>query len=34
MTSEEIARNTNRSVATVKAWLRRNLAQIKDCLGQ
>jgi RNA polymerase sigma-70 factor, ECF subfamily len=34
MTSEEIARNTNRPVATVKTWLRRNLAQIKDCLGQ
>ena len=33
MTREEIARRTNRPVATVKAWLRQSLAQIKDCLG-
>ena len=34
MTREEIARGTNRPVATVKTWLRRSLAQLKDCLGQ
>jgi RNA polymerase sigma-70 factor, ECF subfamily len=33
MTSQEIARSTNRSVAAVKTWLRRNLAKIKDCLS-
>jgi RNA polymerase sigma-70 factor (ECF subfamily) len=30
MTREEIARSTNRPVATVKTWLRRSLARIKD----
>lgn len=34
MTREEIARRTNRPVATVNAWLRGSLAQIKDGLGQ
>jgi len=34
MTREEIARLTNRPVATVKTWLRRSLAQLKDCLDQ
>ena len=34
MTREEIARVTNRPVATVKTWLRRSLAQLKDCLDQ
>jgi RNA polymerase sigma-70 factor (ECF subfamily) len=34
MTREEIARATNRPVATVKTWLRRSLAQLKDCLSQ
>jgi RNA polymerase sigma-70 factor (ECF subfamily) len=34
MTREEIARGTNRPVGTVKTWLRRSLAQLKDCLGQ
>jgi RNA polymerase sigma-70 factor (ECF subfamily) len=33
MTREEIARRANRPVATVKTWLRRSLAQLKDCLG-
>ena len=33
MTREEIARRVNRPVATVKTWLRRSLAQLKDCLG-
>jgi RNA polymerase sigma-70 factor (ECF subfamily) len=33
MTREEIAAGTNRSVATVKVWLRDSLAEIKDCLG-
>jgi RNA polymerase sigma-70 factor, ECF subfamily len=30
MTREEIARSTNRPVATAKTWLRRSLARIKD----
>ena len=34
MTREEIARIMNRPTATVKTWLRRGLAQIRDCLGQ
>jgi len=34
MTREEIARRTNRPVATVQAWLRQGLAQVKDGLGQ
>jgi RNA polymerase sigma-70 factor, ECF subfamily len=34
MTREEIASRINRPVATVKTWLRRSLAQLKDCLGQ
>jgi RNA polymerase sigma-70 factor (ECF subfamily) len=34
MTREEIAVSTNRPVATVKAWLRQSLAEIKDCLGR
>jgi len=34
MTREEIARRTNRPVATVRAWLRQSLAQIKDGLGR
>jgi len=34
MTREEIARTMNRPTATVKTWLRRGLAQIRDCLGQ
>jgi RNA polymerase sigma-70 factor (ECF subfamily) len=33
MTREEIARVTSRPVATVKTWLRRSLAQLKDCLS-
>lgn len=32
MTREEIAKRINRPVATVKTWLRRSLAQIRDCL--
>jgi RNA polymerase sigma-70 factor (ECF subfamily) len=34
MTREAIAVSTKRSVATVKAWLRQSLAEIKDCLGR
>jgi len=34
MTREEIANRLQRPVATVKTWLRRSLAQLKDCLGQ
>jgi len=33
MTREEISNRLNRPVATVKTWLRRSLAQLKDCLG-
>jgi RNA polymerase sigma-70 factor, ECF subfamily len=32
MTREEMAGRTKRPVATVKTWLRRSLAQLKDCL--
>ena len=34
MTREEISRRIDRPVATVKTWLRRSLAQLKDCLGR
>ena len=34
MTREEIAGRLGRPVATVKTWLRRSLAQLKDCLGR
>jgi RNA polymerase sigma-70 factor, ECF subfamily len=34
MTREEISARLERPVATVKTWLRRSLAQLKDCLGQ
>jgi RNA polymerase sigma-70 factor, ECF subfamily len=34
MTREEIARETDRPVATIRAWLRRSLAQLKGCLPQ
>jgi RNA polymerase sigma-70 factor, ECF subfamily len=34
MTREEIARHVGRPVATVKTWLRRGLAQLKDCLDE
>jgi RNA polymerase sigma-70 factor (ECF subfamily) len=34
MTSEEIAGRVNRPVSTVKTWLRRSLAQLKNCLSQ
>ena len=34
MTREEISTRFERPVATVKTWLRRSLAQLKDCLGQ
>jgi RNA polymerase sigma-70 factor (ECF subfamily) len=33
MTREEISSRVNRPVATVKTWLRRSLAQLRDCLG-
>jgi RNA polymerase sigma-70 factor (ECF subfamily) len=33
MTREELALRTGQPVATVKTWLRRSLAQLKDCLG-
>src|SRR6476661_9475202 len=31
MTREEIANRVDRPVATVKTWLRRSLAQLRDC---
>jgi RNA polymerase sigma-70 factor (ECF subfamily) len=34
MTREEIAASTNQPVATVKAWLRQSMAEIRDCLGR
>jgi RNA polymerase sigma-70 factor (ECF subfamily) len=34
MTREEIATRFKRPIATVKTWLRRSLAQLKDCLGR
>ncbi len=34
MTREDISNRFGRPVATVKTWLRRSLAQLKDCLGQ
>jgi RNA polymerase sigma factor (sigma-70 family) len=34
MTREEISTRFGRPVATVKTWLRRSLAQLKDCLGR
>ena len=34
MTREELARGTGQPAATVKTWLRRSLAQLKDCLSQ
>jgi len=34
LTREEIARRLERPAATVKTWLRRSLAQLKDCLGR
>jgi RNA polymerase sigma-70 factor, ECF subfamily len=34
MTREQISGRIKRPVATVKTWLRRSLAQLRDCLGQ
>jgi RNA polymerase sigma-70 factor, ECF subfamily len=34
MTREEIARDIGRPVATVKTWLRRSLALLRDCLDR
>ena len=34
MTREEISIRFKRPAATVKTWLRRSLAQLKECLGQ
>jgi RNA polymerase sigma-70 factor (ECF subfamily) len=34
MTREEIACHLRRPPATVKTWLRRSLAQLRDCLGR
>ncbi len=34
MTREEIANRIGRPAATVKTWLRRSLAQLKDCVGR
>ena len=34
MTREEISKRFGRPVATVKTWLRRSLAQLRDCLGR
>ena len=33
LTREEIARRNGWPIAAVKPWLRRDLAQLKDCLG-
>src|SRR5262245_27690356 len=33
LTRDELAARFGRPVATVKTWLRRGLAQLKDCLG-
>ena len=34
LTRDEIAGRLGQPVATVKTWLRRTLAQLKDCLGR
>jgi RNA polymerase sigma-70 factor, ECF subfamily len=34
MTREQISNRFKLPAATVKTWLRRSLAQLKDCLGQ
>ena len=34
MSRDEIAKRTSRPVATVQAWLRQGLAQIKEALGE
>jgi RNA polymerase sigma-70 factor (ECF subfamily) len=34
LTREELSSRIDRPVATVKTWLRRSLAQLKDCLGR
>ena len=34
LTREEIAHHLNRPAGTVKTWLRRSLARLKDCLGR
>jgi RNA polymerase sigma-70 factor, ECF subfamily len=34
LTREEIALRLERPAATVKTWLRRSLAQLRDCLGR
>jgi RNA polymerase sigma-70 factor, ECF subfamily len=34
LTREEIAERTGRPAATVKTWLRRSLAQLKNCLDR
>jgi RNA polymerase sigma-70 factor (ECF subfamily) len=34
LTREEISNRFGRPVATVKTWLRRSLAQLKDCLAR
>jgi RNA polymerase sigma-70 factor (ECF subfamily) len=34
LTREEISNRINRPVATVKTWLRRSLAQLRNCLGE
>jgi RNA polymerase sigma-70 factor, ECF subfamily len=34
MTREEISSRLDRPVATVNTWLRRSLAQLRECLGQ
>jgi RNA polymerase sigma-70 factor, ECF subfamily len=34
LTREEIATRIGRPAATVKTWLRRSLAQLKECLGR
>ena len=34
MTRQEISARLDRPAATVKTWLRRSLAQLKDCMGR
>jgi RNA polymerase sigma-70 factor (ECF subfamily) len=34
LTRDEISSRIGRPAATVKTWLRRSLAQLKECLGQ
>ena len=33
LSREELAERYGRPVPTIKTWLRRSLAQLRDCLG-